>query len=474
MDRVQQLLRSLTKKDRIIEVGPSFRPIAPKRDGWNTFVIDHASRDDLLKKYHDQTVEQIEEVDFVWTGGSLADAVPEDQHGTFDAFIASHVIEHTTDIVTFLRAAETLLRPDGIIILAVPDKRKCFDFFRYPSATAEAITAFLERRDRHTVRTHIDYALNMALKSGTEGAWAGDDLRRAELVCSPAAEPHWRATAQLPGYTDAHAWVFVPASFSLMILELTLLGYLNLRIEDMLEMYATEFFVWLRKGALSLTAEEVRSERTNLMERIIVELAEQSRQLPDSPLSKSVSENTLRNQLLTASYQAEAIRTVLSAVRASTGRFGLNRTKFRRQIAQASRKVPDNAFAAVQHQSLLIESRKVLERRSESMTTPNESAIVEVGRSDALLVVPLSAAQFGFPLFATELAREKQRSRALQTVLHAVLASLRSRALNKKKFKSIITEAAQNTSSVGPEAAQHLVLLAETQKVLGIAWDTSA
>ncbi|MGT2487459.1 hypothetical protein ACU4GA_18985 [Methylobacterium oryzae CBMB20] len=68
MDRAQQLLRSLAKDARIVEVGPSFSPLAPKRDGWNTFVIDHAPRAELIAKYHDQTVDRIEEVDFVWTG----------------------------------------------------------------------------------------------------------------------------------------------------------------------------------------------------------------------------------------------------------------------------------------------------------------------------------------------------------------------------------------------------------------------
>ena len=217
MERAPQLLRSLSKDARIIEIGPSFNPLAPKCDGWNTIVVDHASREALLEKYHDQAIDRIEAVDIVWTGGSLADAVPSDQHGTFDAFIASHVIEHTTDIVTFLRAAETLLKPDGVVILAVPDKRKCFDCYRPLSATADAITAFLERRDRHTLRTHIDYALNMALKPGGIGAWAASDVQSAEPANPLTDAPHWHAAAQRPDYTDAHAWVFVPSSFGLMI-----------------------------------------------------------------------------------------------------------------------------------------------------------------------------------------------------------------------------------------------------------------
>jgi SAM-dependent methyltransferase len=466
MERAPQLLRSLSKDARIIEIGPSFNPLAPKRDGWNTIVVDHASREELLQKYHDQTIDRIEAVDIVWTGGSLADAVPPEQHGTFDAFIASHVIEHTTDIVTFLRAAETLLKPDGVVILAVPDKRKCFDFYRPLSGTADAITAFLERRDRHTLRTHIDYALNMALKPGGAGAWAATDIQPAEPVNPLTDAPQWHAAAQRPDYTDAHAWVFVPSSFSLMILELSLLGYLDLRVEELQERHATEFFVWLRKGAARLSADESRRERTALMQRVIVELADQARQLPDGPLSESAA--LLRDWLLKAEYRTQALQRVLSAVQASLGRFGLNRRRFRQLIALAGQDVPANALAPIQHHILLNETTKILNRRKgpDDVTAAAEDdpALAE----NAVLIVPLGAAQFRDPLLAAELLRERQRSLAVRVVLEAVVNSLRARSWDKERFKAMIAKAARETPTVGPEAVRHAVLAEESRKVLGV------
>ena len=368
MDRAQRLLRSLPRDARIVEVGPSFSPLAPKRDGWNTFVIDHASRDELLIKYADQNAANIEAVDYVWRGGSLADAVPEERHGSFDAFIASHVIEHTTDIITFLRAAQTLLKPDGIVILAVPDKRKCFDFFRHPSATADAITAFHERRDRHTARTHIDYALNMAHKPDGVGAWSGSDTRPARLVCGVADEPGWRETAGLPYYTDAHAWVFVPSSFRLMIVELAAMGYLDLRVEEIAEVEAIEFHAWLRKGRGLVPPDELTALRTRLMDQVVVELAEQSRQIPDSPLTtvETVAEERSRrladvtHRLAEAEASTDAMRIVLTATRASLSWRGLDRGKFKAQIVEASKLIPTEGPAAAQHAVLLAESRKML------------------------------------------------------------------------------------------------------------------
>lgn len=466
MNRAQQLLRSLSKDARIVEIGPSFSPLAPKRDGWKTFVIDHAPREELIRKYHDQTIDRIEAVDCVWTGGSIADAVPVDRHGSFDAFIASHVIEHTPDIVSFLRAAETLLRPDGVVILAVPDKRKCFDVFRSLTGTADAIAAFLEKRDRHSLRTQIDYGLNMALKDGSAGAWSGADRRPAIPVNPLTDEAQWRAAAQAPDYVDAHAWVFVPSSFSLMILELSQLGYLDLRVEDSLEMEATEFFVWLRKGARRLPPDQTRSRRSTLMHRVIVELADQKRQLPDDAFLQLASAAGLRDQILEAAYRTDALRAVLRALRSSIGRFGLDRDRFKSLIGAASRNVPAHPSAAVQHQILLEEGTKVLTEGKEPSVHSEEAGFSAVAK-------PLSkglrdADQLGDRQLADELERERQRAHAVKAVLDAALQSLRGRGLDRKRFRTLVTQAAEDTPNGGPESVRHAILAEESRRILGL------
>src|SRR5256885_15053104 len=140
MNRADMLLFGLSKLDKIIEIGPSHAPLAPKSENWNSFVVDHDTRSNLVIKYQAMGVDphKIEDVDFVWNSGAIIDAVPESHRGSFKAFIASHVIEHSTDIVRFLLSAQHLISPHGVIILAVPDKRKTFDFFRLLSTTSQA------------------------------------------------------------------------------------------------------------------------------------------------------------------------------------------------------------------------------------------------------------------------------------------------------------------------------------------------
>lgn len=362
MDRSQILLRSLRKDARIIEIGPSMRPLAPKRDGWNSFVVDHASREELIAKYASCDIAQIEEVDYVWKGGSVAEAVPTDQLGTFDAFIASHVIEHTTDIVTFLQAAQTLIKPDGIIILAVPDKRKNFDFYRHPSTTADALEAFMERRTRHSFRTQFEYGVRTVSKGGP--GWYLNDTREPTFNAPFDRAQDALALAGQPDYVDAHNWIFVPSSFSLMVVELGELGHLDLQIEEMAEAYEAEFFAWLRKGRQTFGQEALQQRRKELMDLIVLELAEQARQIPGNPGFDHRIARYDQERIDELTFSKQAVQTVLAAARASTGWFGLDRKKFKQMILEASYAIPATGPATIQHRVLLEEATKVLTQKA--------------------------------------------------------------------------------------------------------------
>lgn len=77
----------------ILEIGPSYNPVAAKAKGWNCFSIDHDDQANPRLKYKDQPVDtsRIEAVDFIWREGPLDEVIPPEHLGTFDACIASHV-----------------------------------------------------------------------------------------------------------------------------------------------------------------------------------------------------------------------------------------------------------------------------------------------------------------------------------------------------------------------------------------------
>src|SRR5882672_7058150 len=284
MTRNDRIRSHFDQSMRLIEIGASYNPIVPKNQGWNTVVVDHASKAELVEKYavgnpyadgFDPAA--IEEVDIIWNGGRLADRFPKVLHGQFDGLIASHVIEHVPDLVGFLRSVALLLKPTGIFFLAVPDKRLCFDFFQPLSTTGRAIDGV--GQDRHSRGTLFDHAAYYARKGGV-GAWPrGGDLQ-------PFTFAHeWQAVSQIleknnEQYEDAHKWRFIPASFQLMILELNHLHQIDWTVRQIEPQAAVEFWVWLERGTVDhLSDTEFADQRMGWLKETVVEMEEQIRQL---------------------------------------------------------------------------------------------------------------------------------------------------------------------------------------------------
>ena len=121
--RKEKGLRHIDKNGDGVEIGPSHSPIAPKRDGYKVQIIDHATREQLIEKYksHDVQLDNIEEVDYVWSGESYISLTGKKKF--HDWIIASHVIEHTPDLIGFLNDCDSILKDDGVISLVIPDMR---------------------------------------------------------------------------------------------------------------------------------------------------------------------------------------------------------------------------------------------------------------------------------------------------------------------------------------------------------------
>jgi SAM-dependent methyltransferase len=292
--REQLLLAGAIKDWSVLEIGPSHRPGAAKKHGWKTTVIDHASKEKLIQKYENDggvDVSQIEDVDLIWKGQDLRELVPTEMHGKFDLLIASHVIEHLPDPVGVLLAAETLLRPDtGIISLAVPDKRLCFDFFRPLSTTGKFLSAHRDGRVRHSAADLFDSRAYLATM-GPEIAWGWRSTRKLQPAYPlGAAYKEFLEAGETveQEYADCHGWTFTPASFELLILELSALGILDWRVQGIFPQNEVEFIVHLARGkAIYDSAETVQQLRSDLMKKIQMENHQQTQyyvgEFSDSP-----------------------------------------------------------------------------------------------------------------------------------------------------------------------------------------------
>lgn len=277
--RSENLRRFVTASMPVMEIGPSFAPIVPRREGWNTFIVDHMSREDLIAKYegHDDRLEAIETVDAVWNSGTLDAAVPVDRHGSFGVIVASHVIEHIPDLLSFFRSVEALLGPNGMFSVAVPDKRFCFDFFKPHSTTGDVVIAAQSAASRHEPRTVFNHFAYSVMANG-KIMWTQEPLGRLDFVNTlhQAADLSAKASDEAAPYIDCHAWHFTPASFELLILELGALGLTRLRIESISEADGCEFIAHLRSLPDNLAVpDDLAQQRLDLLDRMLIEAEEQ-------------------------------------------------------------------------------------------------------------------------------------------------------------------------------------------------------
>jgi SAM-dependent methyltransferase len=215
-------------------------------------------------------------VDVVWRGGPLDEAVGPERSG-FDVCLASHVIEHTPDLVAFVGGAMRVLAPDGWLSLAVPDLRYCFDLLRPPTRVGELVAAHVGQSSRHSLATLIDHRA-YPVRKGPEIAWGQTHTGELTFITSLADVEGLLASPAADGaegeYVDAHVWRFTPASFELAILELSALGLLDAHVASLHDTVGCEFFVRLRPGSRAPeTPEEVDAARLALLERSVREVA---------------------------------------------------------------------------------------------------------------------------------------------------------------------------------------------------------
>jgi SAM-dependent methyltransferase len=250
MDRKQLLLSLLDLSGIGLEIGAGFDPLVPKSSGRRVETVDHASAAELREKYRNApTVDilRIEDVDYVWGGGSLSDVIK--RHAYYDYIVASHVIEHIPDMLGFLKDCEALLKQDGVLVLAVPDKRRCFDVFQSLSSTGAVLQAHLEHRTRHTPGQMFDFIAYNGLREGKSGWTFEADGPLTFAHDLDFARYGFEQALSSSAYVDAHAWRFTPSSFRLILNDLHACRHLGLREAFFAESDTLEFYVSLsRRG----------------------------------------------------------------------------------------------------------------------------------------------------------------------------------------------------------------------------------
>jgi len=179
--------------------------------------VDHAAPDELRRLYpQHQWIQAPDVIDEAETLAHFADE-------SLDFVMANHVLEHMEDPVAALFTFLRVLRPGGVIFLALPDPRRSFDGPRERTSVEHAVR---DHRDGAGVSRASHYLEYVELVEGL----SGDDLasRAAELDAQ-----NYRI----------HFHVWEPETF------LELLSALHLPVDlEAVQVTDPEFIVVLRKN----------------------------------------------------------------------------------------------------------------------------------------------------------------------------------------------------------------------------------
>ena len=233
-----------------IEIAPLNRATVKKSEGDITY-IDRLSYGELLSAHKGASYinpSDILPVDVVLGEISIAEAFAGSPK--FDYAVASHVVEHVPDIVSWFSDIATILKSGGTFRLAIPDRRFTFDLLRQETKASEVLNAFAQRVKSPTSQCIMDHYLNVR-KVDFYAAWNGtidaETLERYHSV--DYAIDAAKAAISIDNLPDIHCWVFTPRSFVTLMKELAKLDFLPFACERIFETepYTFEFFVIMRE-----------------------------------------------------------------------------------------------------------------------------------------------------------------------------------------------------------------------------------
>jgi len=207
-----------------IEVGGLNAPL-PVYEGAKVKYVDRMPTDALRKAYPELQDQALVDVDIVDDGeklGTIGD-------GSQDFVIANHMLEHTQDPIRTVENFLRVLKPNGILFMAIPDKRFTFDRNR-------AITPY-----EHIKRDYLEGP------SWSERAHFEDWVMQSPQT--PAGqEARQRAAALMEKGTSIHFHVWTLAEMAEMFLRIrSELGF-PFEIESMI-LNGNEVVTILRKSA---------------------------------------------------------------------------------------------------------------------------------------------------------------------------------------------------------------------------------
>ena len=198
-----------------LEIGPLCWPLVTKAESnGKIYYVDFSTAEKSREKYKDDPnvdVNNIVETDYLWGKQTLPELV---DGKLFDYVVASHVIEHVPNMLGWLREVASVLKDNGILALAIPDKRYTFDYKRELTTLGVLVESYLMNKRRPGIKDIFDQ-VSLATKVDSYEAWSGK-LDPSKLIHHGTPyEALVQAKKYLLSdeYNDVHVNILTPSSF---------------------------------------------------------------------------------------------------------------------------------------------------------------------------------------------------------------------------------------------------------------------
>jgi SAM-dependent methyltransferase len=252
-----------------LEIGALNAPTIFRHEG-DVRYVDRASEAILREPYPDRQ-EGIVTVDYIWPGtGSLANVIGTGE--LFDWVIASHVIEHVPNMLGWLRGIAEVLKPNGVLNLAIPDCRFTFDIGTPRSTLGEVIESDLLGYTHPSIRQVFDYCFHA--KAIQPGAIWEKEIDVAPIppfageVAPHLAYAHAINIRDNGSYIDAHCWIVTPLSYINILHDLVIMGIMPSLIPTILiptRKGDCEFFSSFRKTGQVIDTNLLKQKQLSIL-----------------------------------------------------------------------------------------------------------------------------------------------------------------------------------------------------------------
>jgi SAM-dependent methyltransferase len=248
-------------------------------------------RDSLVQRasqypfFDDETIRNIEDVDLLGSSAEIEALLTErGVSDKFDYIVSSHNFEHIPDPIKFLKGCQAVLKMGGVVSMAIPDHRGCFDFYRPVSTTASLIAANFEKAARPAFAQHFEQqSLHCYTPiQGQQHISFSSDVALEQIFPFRNMKESfeaWKAFANSPDeiYRDTHCWVFTPASFELILRDLFYLEAIDLEVFEVDAVHG-EFYAHLRLADRSVKESDAVffERRLELLRKMNDEMAQKS------------------------------------------------------------------------------------------------------------------------------------------------------------------------------------------------------